>query len=431
MTTLADTFLDDLDELDESDEEEQPEEVKIKKEEKKKDQLMNDLDDLEDSDDDDGDDDNAEAGFEDMLGDEDKGVASVAVLRASAKFRKHMVKVREGLELPRTDCILGSLEDDPEYKLIVESNEFVVQVDEELLNVYRYVVDLYAKKFPELESLVPNPMDYVRVVMRIGNEMDMTMIDLSDLLPSAAVMVVSVTGSTTSGQKLPEEDLKNCLGGCEEATGLELDRIDVSGCISFTHTVIRYICIDSRIASSPRQVLTFVESRMNVFAPNVSAIVGSTLAAQLMGLAGGIINMSKMPSCNLQLLGQEKNKQLAGFGGGAALKHTGIIYGCDLVQGCPPQMRQKALRVVAAKVTLASRCDSYAGADESNRGGTGQRLFRELSEKIEKWQEPDKQVQHKALKKPDAMPKRKRGGRRVRKFKERFSMTDVRSQVSV
>ena len=92
----------------------------------------------------------------------------------------------------------------------------MVQVDEELLNVYRYVVDLYAKKFPELESLVPNPMDYVRVVMRIGNEMDMTMIDLSDLLPSAAVMVVSVTGSTTSGQKLPEEDLKNCLGGCEK-----------------------------------------------------------------------------------------------------------------------------------------------------------------------------------------------------------------------
>jgi U4/U6 small nuclear ribonucleoprotein PRP31 len=321
MTTLADTFLDDLDELDDSDEEEvQPaKEENIAKKEEKKDQLMNDLDDLEDDDDDD----DAEAGFEDMLGDEDKGVSSVAVLRASAKFTKHMEKVREGLELPRTEALVGALEDDPEYKLIVASNDLVVQIDEEIANVYRYVVDLYAIKFPELESLVPNPMDYVRVVTRIGNEMDMTMIDLSDLLPSAAVMVVSVTGSTTSGQKLPEEELANCTGGCEEAIGLEQDRIDV---------------------------LTFVESRMNVFAPNVSAIVGSTLAARLMGLAGGIVNMSKMPSCNLQLLGQEKNKQLAGFGGAAALKHTGIIYDSELVQKCPPNLRQKALRTVAAKV---------------------------------------------------------------------------------
>jgi len=30
--------------------------------------------------------------------------------------------------------------------------------------------DIYAKKFPELEQLVPAPMDFVRVVKAIGNE---------------------------------------------------------------------------------------------------------------------------------------------------------------------------------------------------------------------------------------------------------------------
>jgi U4/U6 small nuclear ribonucleoprotein PRP31 len=54
-------------------------------------------------------------------------------------------------------------------------------------------------------------MDYCRVVMRIGNEMDMTAVDLVDLLPSAAVMVVSVTGSTTSGTQLPEDEFQSVL----------------------------------------------------------------------------------------------------------------------------------------------------------------------------------------------------------------------------
>jgi len=37
--------------------------------------------------------------------------------------------------------------------------------------VHRFVVDLYSQKFPELESLIPNKLDYVRTVQRIGNEM--------------------------------------------------------------------------------------------------------------------------------------------------------------------------------------------------------------------------------------------------------------------
>ncbi len=42
---------------------------------------------------------------------------------------------------------------------------------------------MHRSKFPELESLVHHPMDYARVVKKIGNEMDMTLIDLEDILP--------------------------------------------------------------------------------------------------------------------------------------------------------------------------------------------------------------------------------------------------------
>ncbi len=36
---------------------------------------------------------------------------------------------------------------------------------------------------------VHHPIDYARVVQRIGNEMDLTQVDLDDLLPAATVMV--------------------------------------------------------------------------------------------------------------------------------------------------------------------------------------------------------------------------------------------------
>lgn len=37
-----------------------------------------------------------------------------------------------------------------------------------------------------------HPVDYARVVSRIGNEMDLTLVDLDDILPAATVMVVTV-----------------------------------------------------------------------------------------------------------------------------------------------------------------------------------------------------------------------------------------------
>ena len=40
---------------------------------------------------------------------------------------------------------------------------------------------------------------------------------------------------------------------------------------------------------------------MNVLAPNLSAIVGTTTAAKLLGVAGGLGPLAKMPSCNVHV----------------------------------------------------------------------------------------------------------------------------------
>lgn len=55
----------------------------------------------------------------------------------------------------------------------------------------------------------------------------------------------------------------------------------------------------------------------------------------------------------------------------------------------------------------------------------GQNLLEEIRKKIEKWQEPPPAKLLKPLPVPDSMPKKKRGGHRLRKMKERYAPTDT------
>lgn len=97
----------------------------------------------------------------------------------------------------------------------------VVELDNEVLTVHKFIRDHYAPKFPELESLVLNPLDYVHAVKTIGNEMDITKVDLHSILPSATIMVVTVTGSTTNGRQLTDEEWKITNEACDMALGLD------------------------------------------------------------------------------------------------------------------------------------------------------------------------------------------------------------------
>ncbi|XP_058736734.1 U4/U6 small nuclear ribonucleoprotein Prp31 homolog [Vicia villosa] len=374
MATLADTFLADLDELSDN-EAEIPADDDVDAADMDED-VDGDLADLEN------------LNYEDL--------DSVSKLQKTQRYIDIIQKVEEALNKGSDVSIQGvDLEDDPEYQLIVECNALSVEIENEIVIIHNFIRDKYRLKFPELESLVHHPIDYARVVKKIGNEMDLTLVDLEGLLPSAIIMVVSVTASTTTGKPLPEEVLSKTIEACDRALALD---------------------------SAKKKVLDFVESRMGYIAPNVSTIVGSAVAAKLMGTAGGLSALAKMPACNVQLLGAKK-KNLAGFSTATSQFHVGYIEQTEIFQTTPPPLRMRACRLLAAKSTLAARVDSVRG-DPS--GKTGRTLKDEIHKKIEKWQEPPPAKQPKPLPVPDSEPKKKRGGRRLRKMKERYAITDMR-----
>lgn len=297
--------------------------------------------------------------------------------------------------------IIGPVEQDPEYKLIVEANNLTVEIDNEINVIHKYIRDKYAKRFPELESLVPNAMDYIRTVYELGNRVENAKNNeiLQRFLTTATIMVVSVSASTTQGTNLNEKELELINEACDISMRLN----------------------DTRI-----KIFDYVESRMTFIAPNLSIIVGASTAAKLMGKAGGLTNLSKMPACNVLLLGQQK-KTLSGFSSVQMLPHTGYVYYADVVKSVPQDLRRKVARVLASKATLAARIDSF---HQSRDGHLGTELRSEVNMRIEKLQEPPPVKSIKPLAAPLEQARKKRGGRRARKMKERMGITELRKQAN-
>lgn len=95
----------------------------------------------------------------------------------------------------------GPVEADPEYLLIVEANNLVTEIDEEIAAIYKFAKDKYNKRFPELETLVVQPLEFLLAAKELGNNVLRAKNNevLEQFLTQATIMVVSVTASTTQG----------------------------------------------------------------------------------------------------------------------------------------------------------------------------------------------------------------------------------------
>eukprot|EP01104_Vermistella_antarctica_P008616 TRINITY_DN2166_c0_g2_i1.p1 TRINITY_DN2166_c0_g2~~TRINITY_DN2166_c0_g2_i1.p1 ORF type:complete len:441 (+),score=117.54 TRINITY_DN2166_c0_g2_i1:301-1623(+) len=293
-----------------------------------------------------------------------------------------------------------SLTDSPkdEYQRIVDCNELLSSIDDEVANVHKFVRDHYAPRFPELEQMVVTSMDFIRVVRRLGNETDTS--GLADILPATTIMMVSIASASTSGQVLAPDVYQRVMDACDEA--LELSRCR-------------------------KLMLDYVQGKMATIAPNLVAIVGASVSSLLVGLAGGLFALSKLPAGTVQVLGRS-HQNLSGFSVlNDATRHVGVIYDCDVVMNTPQSLRDRASRLVAGKCTLAARVDATT---EGKDDAYGEGLRADILKKIEKWQEPPPAKLIKPLPAPDMVKKKRRGGRRHRKMKEKYAMSDIQKQAN-
>ncbi|KAI3487615.1 hypothetical protein L1887_48396 [Cichorium endivia] len=326
-------------------------------------------------------------------------IRSVAsLLRSGSKVYGVLKQIDHFMSLPEPD-LAGVLEDSPEYHLIVTANNIAVDVDNEVMLVHKFIRDHYSPRFPELETLVPGPTDYIQAVQAIGNDDEISSAKLEGVLPHGTVVVISMTASTTTGRPLPSDEWK----AVQEALEMVLE-----------------------LESVRSRILAYVESRMSFVAPNLSAVVGTRTATKLLGAAGGLEGLSKIPACNLHLLGAAKKNSIGlSTAHGGSLRSSGFITQSELVATTPDDYKRQAVRMVSAKALLAARMD--AGKTTARDGSYGHKLHAELARKIEKLLEPPPQKLDKVLPVPkEGGGKKRRGGAKVRRAKERNGMTELR-----
>lgn len=303
---------------------------------------------------------------------------------------------------------IGNIEDHPEYSLLTQSNSLSTQIDGEVALVHKFIRDHYSVRFPELERLVTTPLEYAKVVSVIGNgPMDSESIKklqtstdnplgvgLKQVLDGPSLMIVTVEATTSKGEDIAEDELARVRQACDMVIALQ----------------------------KAKSTLTeYVQSRMNIFAPNLTALIGSLTAAQMLNAAGGLTGLSKTPACNIPSWGSKKRQ--AGLATNIGVRQQGYLYNSDIIRGIPNDLKKQAMRIVAGKLVLAARVDRI---HSSANGATGQDLKAACLERLEKLTEPAANKGKRALPIPDDKPSRKRGGRKARKAKEALAMTDLR-----
>ncbi|KAI5966177.1 PRP31 [Candida pseudojiufengensis] len=286
-----------------------------------------------------------------------------------------------------------------EYKFILLINELSTLINNEILAFTILLKMQYKLVFPELEHILLNNIDYVRTIMLIKQDLvnikqydkDLQLIMTKD---KVLILVMAALQQSKNQFTLSESDFSKIMSLCL----LILDLNDLLTKLS-----------------------NFISSKLSKFAPNVSSIIGPITTSQLLIATGSLENLALTPSCNLPSLGvkdlSSSNKSIS-----RNIRQTGYLYHNDLIKYLPPEIQKSVMRIISGKIILASRID-YSNSNPN--GDMGVKFKKEIETKIDKLLAPPEHVPDKALAKPIEIKSKKRGGRKVRKFKQKFAMTDL------
>lgn len=287
---------------------------------------------------------------------------------------------------------------EPTDDLMQECVTAIANTRHEASDAHVRLRECYSPRFPELSTLLPSPKEYMRAVHVLGNNIGDSK-HLKQFLSAGTVITIEVAASASTGRLLQKDEMTRVQALYQKLAHLE---------------------------NVENVLLQFLENQMGTMAPNLTAIVGGAVAAQLISETGSLEAFARIPGCNVKVLGKV-HKAFQGGNVAFAARHEGYVYTCPLVLSLPPALRKKGGDMVANKASLAGRVDC---ARESRDGQVGRRFREYIESSFERWQEPAPARTAKPLPVPDEIRKKHRAGKRARKNKELCGMSEMRKQAN-
>ena len=250
----------------------------------------------------------------------------------------------------------------------------------------------YSLHFPELDDLVREHEDYVKIVAELGHRDNITVDALVKL-------------------GFSEEKARKIAEAAKKSIGADYPDYDI-------YPMQKLASITLSLYNLRRDLTDYIAQVMKEVAPNITALVGPLLGARLISLAGSLEELAYMPASTIQVLGAEKALFRALRTGGKPPKH-GVIFQYPDIHRSPRWQRGKIARALAAKLAIAAKVDYFTGR---YIGDKLRELLRKRIEEIKKLYpkppaRPQKEAAQQSKKKPS---RRKRGkGGRARRGKKR------------
>jgi len=220
-------------------------------------------------------------------------------------------------------------------RLVIQSINMLDEIDKSANTICGRIREWYSIHFPELDRLVLDHQAYLKLVLDLGERRKFT--------ASAIKAVV----------ELPDEDVERIAQAAQSSLGAPFDELDIQAIHDCAKEVFTMYEVRERMAG-------YIDGLMAQVAPNIRAVVGGTIGARLISLAGGLAQLARMPASTLQVLGAEKALFRALRARAKPPKH-GVIYQHPDIRGSPKWQRGKIARALAGKLTIAARVDAMSG----------------------------------------------------------------------
>jgi len=244
----------------------------------------------------------------------------------------------------------------------------------------------YSLHFPELDELVREHEDYIRIVAELGHRENVTKENL-----------VKLGFSEGKAEKIAE--------AARKSIGADLSDFDIKPIQTLASIALELYKLRGELTE-------YIAAVMKEVAPNITALVGPLLGARLLSLAGGLDELARLPASTIQVLGAEKALFRALRTGGKPPKH-GVIFQYPDIHRSPRWQRGKIARALAAKLAIAAKVDAFTGRY------IGDVLVQQLRKRIEEikklYAKPPvrkKRVEERAAPPRRRGPRRRKRGRR-------------------
>lgn len=229
--------------------------------------------------------------------------------------------------------------------MIIQAISLSDQLDKDLNTFSMRCREWYGWHFPELYKLVPDAHQYAQLAVLIGDRTQLSEDKLEDM------------------QEILDDDetrARNVLDAARASMGSDINEVDLLNISNFAERVVK-------LAEYRKSLRRYLVEKMSIVAPNLSALLGETIAARLISHAGSLTNLAKYPASTVQILGAEKALFRALKTKGNTPKY-GLIYHSSFISRAGSKYKGRISRFLANKCSIACRIDCFSDVPTNKFG---------------------------------------------------------------